>query len=75
MSQSANIYAHLASGRTLTPLDAFELYGTLALHSRIAELRERGIPIECEMIEANGKRLGCYSLRGQLALEQMWGLK
>lgn len=46
----------------ITPLIAFQRYGTLALHSRIAELRERGIEIETTMIEVNGKRVGMYSI-------------
>lgn len=48
---------------TLTPLQAFQLFGTLAMHSRCAELRERGHDVVCTMIEANGKRVGEYSLR------------
>lgn len=60
-SQTANILAHLQSGMTLTPHEAFTLYGSLALHSRIAELRERGFPISCTLIETpSGKRVGCY---------------
>ena len=63
MSQCAQIFCHLQDHGTITPLQAFALFGTLALHSRIAELRERGIEIECNMIELpNGKRVGQYSL-------------
>lgn len=71
MSQAANIYAHMAGGKSITPLEAFQLYGTLALHSRIAELRERGHRINTEMIDLpNGKRVGRYSLApAQLTFE------
>ena len=63
MSQCASILRHLERGETLTPLQAFNLYGTLALHSRIAELRERGHLIDCDLIEvSDGKHVGCYSL-------------
>lgn len=62
MSQSASIWAFLKDGGTLTPLQAYEKFGTLALHSRVAELRERGHPIKCEMINANGKQVGRYSM-------------
>lgn len=64
MSQNANIYAHLADGKTLTPMQALNLFGTLALHSRIAELRERGHAIECTIVKTPmGKRVGRYSLK------------
>lgn len=62
MSQCANIYCWLKDGHTITPLEAFQLFGTLALHSRVAELRERGHEIKCEMINVNGKSVGRYSL-------------
>ncbi len=62
MSQKANIYAWLADGNTLTPLEAFQMFGTLALHTRVDQLRAKGIDIHCEMITVNGKRVGRYSL-------------
>lgn len=62
MSQCGNIYAYLADGNTLTPLEAFKMFGCLSLHSRAAELRARGIKIKCELIEVNGKHVGQYSL-------------
>lgn len=62
MSQNDRILAHLLTGLTLTPAQAYEMFGTLALHSRIAELRARGEPIACNMLETqSGKRVGCYS--------------
>ena len=64
MTQCEAVLAHLQRGETLTPLTAFQLYGTLALHSRIAELRERGNIIHCEMVTVpSGKRVGSYSLQ------------
>ena len=63
MSQSEAVLQHLQSGKTLTPLDAYLLYGTLALHSRVSELRERGFSIECEMVKVpSGKWVGSYKL-------------
>ena len=67
MSQSANIWAHLEAGGTLTPLEAFQKFGTLALHSRIRELRERGHDIETEMITVGNKRVGKYSMPTKVA--------
>lgn len=55
------------AGYTLTPAEAYERFGTLALHSRAAELRERGFPVVCDMIETRkGKRVGCYRYVGKL---------
>ena len=62
MSQTSNLYQHMLDQGPITPLEAFRLYGTLALHSRCAELRSRGIPIKCELVEVNGKHVGRYSL-------------
>jgi hypothetical protein len=62
MSQCASIWAWMADGHTITPKEAYEKFGTLALHSRIAELRERGHEIHTEMITVNGKQVGRYSL-------------
>ena len=62
-SQCDHILAILRTGRALTPLDAYVLVGTLAMHSRAAELRERGHDIRCEMVKvASGKRVGSYYL-------------
>ena len=72
MSQCETILAALRQGRSLTPIDALNLCGSLALHSRISEIRARlpdGEKIECELVEMpGGKRVGRYRLVGQLAL-------
>ena len=60
MSQSAQILAHLESGNTITPAQAYDLYGTLALHSRIAELRRKGYRIDGEMHSDGKRRWGEY---------------
>jgi hypothetical protein len=43
------------------------MFGTLALHSRVNELRSRGHDIETEMIEVGGKRVGRYSVPVRVA--------
>lgn len=69
VSQSDHILSILKLGRSITPAEAYTLCGTLALHSRIAELRERGHDIRCELVRtAGGKTVGSYTLRGQLEL-------
>lgn len=63
MTQNRAILEYLQAGNTLTPLEALERFGTLALHSRISELRKYHL-IECELIKLpNGKHVGRYSLQ------------
>ena len=62
MSQNAAILWHMVCFGTITPAEAYELYGSLALHSRIAELRARGFKIDKKIQTVNGKRWGEYSL-------------
>ena len=66
MSQCAELLAYLQSGHTITALEAFHQFGILALHSRAAELRERGFPITCELVKTpSGKRVVKYSWAGE----------
>ena len=67
MSQSDAILAHLQSGATITPLDAFKLCGCLALHSRISELRERQYIIDCELVRVGRSNIGRYRLQTKVA--------
>ena len=61
-SQCNYILAYLRAGNTLTPAIAYEKFGSLACHSRIAELRERGHNIPCTIRTRDGKRWGEYRL-------------
>jgi hypothetical protein len=68
MSQCDAILAHLEAGNTITPVEAFTMCGTLALHSRIAELRSLGYRIDCEIIRTpGGKNVGRYTLKEAIA--------
>lgn len=62
MSQTDAILAHMEAGNTITPMEALNLCGSLALHSRISELRERGYAIDSVTRRENGKRFGEYFL-------------
>ena len=62
MSQNEQILAHLEAGNTITPAQAYDLCGSLALHSRIAELRRAGYRIDGEIRTGNGRRWGEYWL-------------
>lgn len=72
--QSARILGHLTHGRTLTALQALNLFDCFRLAARIEQLRARGHTIWCEMITlGNGKKIAQYSLHvaerhGQAAL-------
>jgi len=73
MSQNGILLEALLRGESITPARAFELCGSYACHSRIAELRARGYRIDCRMewgyridcrMESDGRRRwGSYSLR------------
>ncbi len=49
-------------GLSITPAQAYERYGILALHSRAAEARAKGFDVRCTIQTGNGRRWGCYSL-------------
>lgn len=68
MTQIAIILDHLQRGNSLTPMEAYQLCGTLACHSQMSELRKQGYDIQCEMIRtATGKRVGRYYLVEHIA--------
>lgn len=70
-SQSAQILEVLASGRTLTPLEALKEMGCLRLAARIFELRAAGHPIEVSVRRVAGKTFAAYYLaagQGKLPL-------
>jgi hypothetical protein len=57
------VLTYLKSGKTLTPLEALNMFGCFRLASRIYELKDAGWPIHCERKEMdNGKRVGHYTL-------------
>ena len=63
MTQNAAILAWLASGHTLTPLEALERFQTLRLGARAYDLRAEGYDVRSEMITLpNGKRVARYRL-------------
>lgn len=60
MSQNADILKHLKEGKTITQMQALNLFGCFRLASRIEQLRHRDIPIKTDMIKENGKRFARY---------------
>lgn len=69
MTQADALLQILLRGETVTPARAFEVCGSLACHSRMAELRERGYPIECTIKTDGKKRWGEYRLEMPLQKE------
>lgn len=68
MSQSDAILEALQRGEVVTPAVAYQRWGCLALHSRIAELRDRGYRIDCTIETGGGKRWGSYALVGPVQM-------
>ena len=61
MTQKQSILDHLRSGKTITPLDALNLYGSFRLSSIIHDLRQEGFNIKTEL-NKEGKHYAIYSL-------------
>ena len=62
-TQTKQIRKHLESGRTLTPIDALNLYGCFRLGARIFDLRDEGMNIETEMVYEGRKRYAKYFVK------------
>lgn len=62
-SQCKAILAHLREGKTITGIEALNLFGCFRLPSRIHDLTKRGVAISRKYITTdNGKRVMQYSL-------------
>jgi hypothetical protein len=62
-TQTAQILAHLKTGRSITPLDALDWFGCFRLGARIYDLKQDGHNIYREMVETDsGKRVASYTL-------------
>lgn len=69
MKQADQILEYLKSGRTLTALDALQMFGCFRLAARIWELRGQGYDIQARDKELpNGKHVAAYAYNGQLSL-------
>lgn len=64
ISQSKQILAHLQAGKSITPIEALNLYGCFRLGARIYDLIQQGHNINSDMVkdERTGKRYARYSL-------------
>lgn len=57
-SQCFRILEWLRAGKTITPLQAMQMFNCYVLHSRIAELRAAGWDVKCRLVNGHGE----YSL-------------
>lgn len=65
-SQTELILDYLKTGKSITPMDALQLFGCFRLSGRIWDLRVQGHKIKTETIndERTGKSYASYSLIG-----------
>ena len=63
-SQKSRILEHMRTGNSITPVEALNLYGSLRLGARIAEIRSDGYTIHMKLVkdEKTGKRYAQYSM-------------
>jgi hypothetical protein len=64
-SQNALIKGWLLNGKSITALDALNMFGCFRLSARIANLKDQGMDIVTDMIQVNDKRIARYTLNGR----------
>lgn len=64
LSQNARIAAYLRSGKSITPIEALNLFGCFRLGARIADIKEKyGMEIESGRVTTDsGKRVAQYRM-------------
>ena len=67
MQELIQIQAELRQGKSITQLEALDMFGCMRLGARIWDLRHKlNIPIKTTTIEINGKQIAKYSLEDEL---------
>lgn len=62
-AQAARILSHMQSGKSITAIEALNLYGCFRLAARIGDLRDHGYKIKSEPYRTpEGKTVSKYSL-------------
>lgn len=63
MTQTEQILNHMKRGRTVSALNALNLFGCLRLAARIHELKSRGHDIKRDSVQVSrGRRIAVYYL-------------
>ena len=70
-TQKEAILRHLQSGKTITPLEALNLYGCFRLGARIWDLRDEGYVIRSENVKQGKKTFSSYKLIIPVHAEQL----
>ena len=70
-TQKEAILRHLQSGKTITPLEALNLYGCYRLGARIWDLRDEGYEIKSENVKHGKKTFASYELIVPVHAEQL----
>lgn len=62
-SQTDRILEYMLSGKSITPLEALNLFGSMRLGARIADIKAKGYLVYSEFVETeNGKKVKKYHL-------------
>jgi len=56
MTQIEKVRQHLESGKSITPLQAFNKYGSLRLAAIIYTLKDKGLKIKTEIVNVGSKK-------------------
>lgn len=64
LTQREQILGHLQGGKSITPMEALNLYGCFRLGARIADLRDEGYKIKTTIVTGGGKHYASYKLEG-----------
>jgi hypothetical protein len=64
MNQNTQILEHLQSGKSITPIDALNMFGCFRLGARIYDLKQQGYDIQTKIINNANKSFAEYSLNG-----------
>ena len=62
MSEDQKILQHMEEHGSITPAEAYQIAGCLALHSAASRLRKAGYVVNCKIRTGNGKKWGEYFL-------------
>ena len=60
ISKQSKVLAHLVSGKSITPIEALELYGSFRLGALIFNLRADGHKINTEIAKGSGHAIYSY---------------
>lgn len=60
MTQNDSILSYLESGKAITPMEAWQMFGCFRLSARIKDLRNKGYEIKTKIVKHNKKAFAKY---------------